>query len=66
MKPLEIFDKLSSYLKRLTLDHDLNDEEAGDLAHVADELNDVRERFVDRKIEEIVAEVGPCDSPPSS
>ena len=58
MRPLEIFDKLSSYLKRLTLECDLSSEEAGDLSHVADELNDVREQYVDRKLDQ-------CETPSS-
>ncbi len=59
MKPLDIFDKLASYLKRLTLDYDLSPEEAGDLSHVNDELNVVREQYVDRKLEQ-------CETPSSS
>ncbi len=59
MRPLDIFDKLSSYLKRLTLEYDLSPEEAGDLSHVNDELNTVREQYVDRKLDQ-------CEAPSSS
>ena len=54
---LSLFDRVSLLLKRLTLDTDLNDKEGAALARVTDKVNDVRERYVDRKIEEL-----PCDS----
>jgi len=52
-KSLSLFDKLASLLKRLSVDSDLNDDEAGALADVTDEVNDIREQYTERKIDEI-------------
>ena len=52
-KSLSLFDKLASLLKRLSVDSDLNDDEASALADVTDEVNDIRDQYTDRKIVEI-------------
>lgn len=50
---LNLFDRVALLLKRLILDTDLNDDEGAALAKVTDEVNEVREVYVDRKVEEI-------------
>jgi hypothetical protein len=49
-----LWDRLASLLKRLTVDSDLNDSEAGALARVTDEVNLVRDEYTDRKIVELL------------
>ena len=56
---LRLFDRLSSVLKRLTLDTDLNDEEGAALAKVTNEVNEVRDKYTDRKVEEVCEQSGP-------
>lgn len=51
MKTLLLFDNMTLAIKKLVLDCDITSEEAGDLAHIADELNDVRENYINRKLE---------------
>ena len=55
---LRLFDRLSSAFKRLTLDTDLNDEEGATLARITDEVNEVRDRYTDRKAEEVCGQSG--------
>ena len=55
-RSLKLFDRLASLLKRLTLEGDLNDGEGEALAKVTDEVNTVREEYVDRKAEEFKCE----------
>jgi hypothetical protein len=55
---LRLFDRLSSVLKRLTLDTDLNEEEGAALAKVTDEVNEVRDKYTDRKVEEVCEQPG--------
>lgn len=50
---LRLFDRLASAFKRLTLDTDLNDEEGAALARLTDEVNEVRDKYTDRKAEEV-------------
>ncbi len=49
-----LWDRLASLLKRLTVDSDLNDSEAGALARVTDNVNLVRDKYTDRKIVELL------------
>ena len=56
---LGLFDRLSSLLKRLSLDTDLNDEEGAALAKVTDEVNVVRDKYTDRKVDEVCEQSGP-------
>ncbi len=51
---LRLWDRLASLLKRLTVDADLDDSEAGALARVADDVNLVRDKYTDRKIVELL------------
>lgn len=55
---LRLFDRLASVLKRLTLDTDLNDEEGAVLAKVTDKVNDIRDKYTDRKAEEVCEKSG--------
>jgi hypothetical protein len=41
------------------LDTDLNDEEGADLAKITDDVNEVREKYTDRKVEEVCEQSGP-------
>ncbi len=50
---LSLFDRVALLLKRLTLDTDLNDKEGAALAKVTDDVNEVREEYVDRKMDEL-------------
>jgi len=45
---LRLWDRLASLLKRLTVDSDLNDIEAGALAGITDNVNLVRDKYTDR------------------
>ncbi len=49
---LKLFDRVVGLLKRLVLDTDLNDNEGADLAEATDRINEVREKYVDRKVDE--------------
>jgi len=49
--PLNAFDKITDFLKRLVLDYDLTDDEANKLSKVTDEVNEVREKYVDKRLE---------------
>jgi len=51
---LKLFDRVVSLLKRLGLDTDLNDSEGADLAEATDRINEVREKYVDRKVDNAV------------
>lgn len=51
---LKLFDRVVSLLKRLGLDTDLNDNEGADLAEATDRINEVREKYVDRKVDDAV------------
>lgn len=51
---LRLWDRLASLLKRLTVDADLDDSEAGALARVTDDVNLVRDKYTDRKIVELL------------
>ena len=55
---LRLFDRLASLLKRLTLDADLNEEEGAALSQVTDNVNSVREKYTDRKVEEVCGQSG--------
>jgi hypothetical protein len=55
---LRLWDRLSSALKRMSLDADLNDEEGAVLARVTDEVNEVRDKYTDRKVEEVCEQSG--------
>ena len=50
---LRLWDRLASALKRMTLDSDLNDKEGAALAKITDEVNEVRKKYTDRKVEEV-------------
>ncbi len=50
---LRLWDRLASVLQRISLDTDLNDEEGAALADITDDVNDVREKYTDRKVEEV-------------
>ncbi len=50
---LKAFDYLVNMMKGLTLSGELNDEEASKLATVVDDVNQVREQYVDRKTREL-------------
>jgi hypothetical protein len=41
------------------LDTDLNDEEGAALADATDDLNEIREKYTDRKVEEVCEQPGP-------
>ncbi len=51
---IRLWDRLASLLKRLTVDSDLNDIEAGALAGITDDVNLVRDKYTDRKIVELL------------
>ena len=53
LNSLRLWDRLASALKRVTLDSDLNDEEGAALACITDEVNEVRDSYTDRKVEEV-------------
>ena len=66
MKVLEAFEALSSQLKELALEGDLDDSEGGDLAHIMDEFNDLYERWLDRNLDPYLDRVlgcGPSSNP---
>lgn len=50
MKALDLFEKIVFAAKRLTLDYDLSDEEAKEIAAATDKVNEVRGRYTDRKL----------------
>ncbi len=56
---LKLWDRLSSVLQRMTTDGDLNDEEGETIANITDEVNDIREKYTDRKVEEVCEQSGP-------
>jgi hypothetical protein len=65
VKVHEAFEALSSQLKKLALEGNLDDSEGGDLAHITDEFNDLRERWLDRNLDHYLDEVLGCgDSNP--
>jgi hypothetical protein len=45
-----LFDRAVSFLQRLTLDYDLSNSEAKDLAEAVDKVNDVRDAYATRKL----------------
>ena len=49
-KLFALFDRITSALQRLTLDYDLSDKEAKGLSQAADQVNDVRRAYCDRKL----------------
>ena len=55
---LRLWDRLASVLKRLSLDTDLNDEEGAALAKVTDDVNEVRDKYTDRKVDEVCEQSG--------
>jgi hypothetical protein len=59
LNSLRLWDRLASALKRVTLDTDLNDEEGAALADVTDEVNEIRSKYTDRKVEEVCEQSGP-------
>jgi hypothetical protein len=59
LNSLRLWDRLSSVLQRLSLDTDLNDEEGADLAKITDDVNEVREKYTDRKVDEVCEQSGP-------
>ena len=58
LNSLKLWDRLSSVLQRLTLDTDLNDEEGAALADVTDDLNEIRSKYTDRKVDEVCEQSG--------
>ena len=56
-RSIGLFDKVAHLLKRLVLDTDLSDEEGAALAEVTDNVNTVRENYVDRKVDSIVDKI---------
>jgi len=59
LNSLKLWDRLSSVLQRLSLDTDLNDEEGAALADATDNLNEIRSKYTDRKVEEVCEQSGP-------
>ena len=53
LNSLRLWDRLASAFKRVSLDSDLNDEEGEALARLTDEVNEVRDKYTDRKVEEV-------------
>ena len=60
MKVLEALEALSSQLKKLALEGSLDDSEGGDLAHIIDEFNDLRERWLDRNLDQYLDHLWGC------
>ena len=59
LNSLRLWDRLASVLQRLSLDTDLNDEEGAALADATDDLNEIRSKYTDRKVEEVCEQSGP-------
>jgi hypothetical protein len=56
---LRLWDRLSSVLQRMTTDGDLNDAEGEAIANITDDVNEVREKYTDRKVDEVCEPSGP-------
>lgn len=52
-KSLSLFDRLTSALKRLCVESDLNEDEASTLAGIVDDVNEVREQYTERRLDEL-------------
>ncbi len=58
LNSLRLWDRLASVLQRISLDTDLNDEEGAAIARITDEANAIRDKYTDRKVEEICEQSG--------
>jgi len=58
MKAIELFERIVFSAKRLVLDHDLSDDEAKEIAEATDKVNEIRDKYTDRKLIEIEADRG--------
>jgi hypothetical protein len=53
MRAIDLFERIVFSAKRLVLDYDLSDNEAKEIAAATDKVNEIREQYTDRKLDEV-------------